>query len=359
MILINYPITGQLRFILMILEWIFSITCLEFGILFMFRHKKKHYRYKFSQDIGYLILFFSLSFSSIFSVLGSYFTHIDAIIELHHLIRLIFLYSGFLLFIIIEELRRVFLFKKYFISTISSLIFILFIFFYFLSNVFIVVPTIIFLFLNYLFFLLFFVKIRKNSNIEHSLFFKLVTTLFPFFLLIGLFFTSDYSLNLLQTPFRFIGSLLQLFGIAFFVLFFLKYPVFSEFDLKDKIEEVFLINKNGACIFYKSYIQKSDLVDKHLVTSAITSVNIMLKEILKADTKEISLIKKKGKLIYIVPSELITGVIISKKESKLIQFYMTQLIRKVGQVYKNILRDWNGDLDIFNPISDIFKELFS
>ena len=107
MILINYPITGQFRFITMIFEWIFSITCLEFGILFMFRLKKKNYRYKFSQDIGYTLLLFSLSLSSIFAVLGSYFTRLSLEIELLHFISLIFLYSGFLLFIIMTKVYHI------------------------------------------------------------------------------------------------------------------------------------------------------------------------------------------------------------------------------------------------------------
>ena len=36
-----------------------------------------------------------------------------------------------------------------------------------------------------------------------------------------------------------------------------------------------------------------------------------------------------------------------------------QLVTKLNQVYKNKLMDWNGDLDIFNPIEDTFRELFS
>ncbi|MFX0004859.1 MAG: hypothetical protein ACFE9J_15430, partial [Candidatus Hermodarchaeota archaeon] len=206
----------------------------------------------------------------------------------------------------------------------------------------------------------FFMEFIKKVKIGNTLFIKLITTIFPFsLLLIGLFLTSDYSSDLLQIEFRLIGSLMQLLGIVFFGFFFLKFPTFSEFEWRDKIEEVFLINKNGACIFYKSYIQKSDFLDQHLITGAITSVNIMLKEILKPGSREISMIKKKGKMVYIIPSNLITGVLFSKKESMNIEFYMRQLISKVEQVYKNILKNWDGDLDIFNPIKDIYEEIFS
>jgi len=195
---------------------------------------------------------------------------------------------------------------------------------------------------------------------EGKLMKKLMLTFLPFLLLlIGIFLTSDYSINLVQILFRLIGSLFQLVGVIFFAFFFLRFPTFSEFEWKDKIEEVFLINTNGACIFYKSYIQKIDLLSEHLITSAITSVNVMLKEILKPGSREVSVIKKKGKLIYIFPSDLITGVIFSKKESKVIDLYMNRLILKVEQVYKNVLTNWDGDLNIFIPIRDIYEKIFS
>ena len=360
MIFVEFPITGQFRFILMIFEWIFSIVCLEFGILFMFRHKKEQYKFKYSQDIGYIILFFALSLSSFFSVLGSYFSHSLVVIELYHFISHIFLNSGFLLFIIVKEKQRVYLFKKYFFSICLCIILLIFIFFSFLNNQLIIIESIIFLSLTYLFFLLFFIEFIKKTKIESQLLIKIIITFFPFLLiLIGLFLTSDYSMDLLQVQFRLIGSILQLVGILFFTFFFLKFPIFSEFDWKDNIEEIFLIYENGACIFYKSYIHKLDLLNEHLITSAITSVNIMLKEILKSRSWEVSKIRKKGKLINIFPGDLITGVVFSKKESKTIELYMKQFVIKIEQVYKNILTNWDGDLKIFKPTKDIFEEIFS
>ena len=178
-------------------------------------------------------------------------------------------------------------------------------------------------------------------------------------LLIGLFLTNDYSIDLFNLQFRLIGSLLQLFGIAFLVIFFLKYPTLYETDWQDKIEEVYLITKNGLCIYYKSHIQKMDSIDEHLITGTITSVNIMLKKILRLGSGDISVIKKKGKLIYMFPSDLITGVIFSGRESNTIGLYIKQLVIKVEQVYTNILKNWDGDLEIFNPIKDIYQDIFS
>ncbi len=360
MIFIDFPITGELRFILMIFEWIFSIISLEFGILFMFKHQKEQHKFKYSQDIGYILLFFALSLSQILSVLGSYFTHDNLVINIHRFISNIFLFTGFLLFILVKEKQRVVLLKQYFFTLSLVILLILYIIFYFVDNVLIIIDSIIFLSLIYLFFIFFFIEFNKKTKLEGNIIKNLMLTFLPFLLLlIGIFLTSDYSIDLVQIPFRLIGSILQLIGVIFFALFFLKFPAFSEFEWQDKIEEVFLINANGACIFYKSYVQKIDLLSEHLITSAISSVNIMLKEILNPGSREVTVIKKKGKIIHIFPSDLITGVIFSKKESKVIDLYMNRLILKVEQVYKNVLNKWDGDLNIFNPISDIYKEIFS
>ncbi|MFW9819988.1 MAG: hypothetical protein ACFFE5_10295 [Candidatus Thorarchaeota archaeon] len=360
MILLDFPITGELRFILMIFEWVFSIISLEFGILFMFRHKKEQHKFKYSRDIGYILLFFALSLSQILSVLGSYFTYDNLVTDIYHLISHIFLFTGFLLFIFVKEKQKKVLFKQFFFTLSLVILVILFIFFSFIDNSLVIIDSIIFLSLIYLFFIIFFIEFNKKTKFEGNLLKKLMLTFLAFlFLLIGLFLTSDYSIDLVKIPIRLIGSIIQLVGIIFFAFFFFKFPTFSEFEWKDKIEDVFLINKNGACIFYKSYIQKIDLLSQHLITSAITSVNIMLKEILKPGSREVSVIKKKGKLIYIFPSDLITGVIFSKKESKVVDLYMNRLILKVEQVYKNVLNNWDGDLNIFNPIRDIYEEIFS
>jgi len=55
----------------------------------------------------------------------------------------------------------------------------------------------------------------------------------------------------------------------------------------------------------------------------------------------------------------VTGVIFSEEESKTLELYIIQLVIKIEQLYKDILKNWDGDLDIFNPIKDIFEEIFS
>jgi hypothetical protein len=102
-----------------------------------------------------------------------------------------------------------------------------------------------------------------------------------------------------------------------------------------------------------------DIYDENLISGAISLINIMLKEIMKSEYEGVSVIKKKDKVTYILPSDLVTGVIFSNKESKMVEFYLKQLVMKIETIYKNVLLNWDGDLGIFDPIDNIFQEIFS
>ena len=116
---------------------------------------------------------------------------------------------------------------------------------------------------------------------------------------------------------------------------------------------------DGLCLFYKSYNEKLEEVNESLISGAITSINIMLKELMNPVSREVCVIRKRGTIIYMFHGNLITGVVFSRKEAKIIEFYMKQLVTKIEQVYQNVLQNWNGDLRIFEPIEDIFSEIFS
>jgi len=294
------------------------------------------------------------------AIIGSYFLSSAIIVELFQLINIVSVFSGFLIFIIIKESKNKHLFRYYFFSIcLCTLLITMVISAFFVKPLLIIEGLVSFLFV-FTFFILFYIEFIKKAKIESGLILRILITILPFLiLLIGLFLTSGYSMDLLPLQFRFIGSIFQLYGFAFFAFFFLKFPILSEFDWKDKIEQVFIINEGGLCIFYKSYNEKLEEVNESLISGAITSVNIMLKELMNPVSRGMSVIRKKGIIIYMFHGNLINGVVFSNKEAKIIEFYMKQLITKIEQVYKNVLQNWDGDLRIFEPIEDIFSDIFS
>ncbi|MHA1291407.1 MAG: hypothetical protein ACTSQJ_01920 [Promethearchaeota archaeon] len=133
-------------------------------------------------------------------------------------------------------------------------------------------------------------------------------------------------------------------------------PPFSEFDWKDEIEDIFIINRGGICLFHKSIETKTDLLDDNLISGAISSINVMIEEL--THDKGVSVINKKGKSIIIYPGKFVSGIIFSKKDLNNIKLVLKDFIERFETIYSNILIDWDGNIEIFKPIDTMAKKMF-
>ena len=119
------------------------------------------------------------------------------------------------------------------------------------------------------------------------------------------------------------------------------------------------MNKEGACLFHKTFKEDGDLMDEHLVTGAISTIKIMLDELTSSEDKGLYTIKKEGKIVNIYSSTLLTGIFYTKEELNTINYYIQKVVTKLESIYKNVLIDWDGTLDVFSPIESIVDELLS
>ncbi|MFW9947132.1 MAG: hypothetical protein ACFFDX_09920, partial [Candidatus Odinarchaeota archaeon] len=211
-----------------------------------------------------------------------------------------------------------------------------------------------------LLFILYIIDLVKRIKGRKSVFTTIIKYLGAFLLLpIGFFLTTDFLISSFGLIIRLIGSILELISLFMIFFIFIKLPLLYEFEWFDKIDEIFLINKEGACLFYKNFLDSGNIMDKNLITSAITSVKIMLKELTSSQDKGLSRIQKEKKIVNIYTSDFLTGVLISKEDLKSFDYYLKELVLKIESIYKSILKDWDGNLDIFSPIEDIMNEIFS
>ena len=118
------------------------------------------------------------------------------------------------------------------------------------------------------------------------------------------------------------------------------------------------MNKDGVCLFHKSYIDNNKKLSSHYVSGILSSVNIMLNELIRSKSNEISIIKKKGKIVNTFSGNYISGVLISIEELEFFKHNLKKLILKIEEIYKSVLIKWNGDLTIFYPIKNIIENVF-
>ena len=107
------------------------------------------------------------------------------------------------------------------------------------------------------------------------------------FLILGFFGTTDIIVSLVGFQIRIIGSVFQLISIILLSLFFITLPPFSEFDWQEKVQELFIIDRGGICLYNNDFVKKT-VYDENLTSAAISGINTMLQELM--DAKGISVI---------------------------------------------------------------------
>ena len=369
MLIVEFPITGELRLPLLILEWVFTFTCFEMALVFLLRFFfKKEGEVRNYQELGYCGLLMGFFLMWVFYLFADYYVSTEIISPFflwdRGSERAVFLNLGYFSlvfgafsFILVMERKKKFLITKYFFSILFMILFIFFVAFFFVDILFTQDLTIIFWPLFILFLLIYtvdFARIIKKS--EGHWIQRIAVFLSSFALLaLGYLFTTDIILETFGLEIRLFGSFLQLGGILFLSYFFLKLPPFGEFDWADKIEDIFLMDNAGICLFHKSF-SGTELVDENLISGAISSINMMLQELTKDEG--ISTIKKKGKSVIVCPSKLVKGVIFSKEDLDHIKSNLNIFVEKSETMFRSILQDFDGDITVFKPLEGVASDMF-
>jgi len=369
MIFIDFPIQGELRLPLLILEWLFSLISFQLGLIFFIRYKKPEKELRNVNELGYAFLLLGLSFMWFFYMGADYYASDElvspfyiwpegsermALLTLGYLAVMV---GAFICMVLMESIK-VYAVRKYFFSSIFMVLMLVF-------GIVGLIDLSLTQSLSMLFwplFLIFFFTYMLDFNSKVKEREKRLSGVMKFlsgFMLIaiGFILTTDTSINLLGLEFRLVGAILQLVAILFIFYFLVSLPPFSEFDWKEKLENVFIINKGGICLYSQSYLDnQKETVDENLVSGAISSVNLMLEEL--TSTKGLTILEKRGKIVTLCPGEFTYGVTFSTEDLKNIKARLKSFIDKFETVYFNVLEGWSGDLDIFKPTENLIKEFF-
>jgi hypothetical protein len=368
---ISFPIDDALRFPLLLLEWIFAFISLELGLFFILKYRREQKQLKTLQELGYTALFFGISLMWFFFIVGDYFSSDVAsspfLLWSEGSMRALFINCGYfsfmigaLIFCYLMEKYKVYLFKKYLytyillIYSIVSLTIILF------NLGLIQILFIMFWAFFICFFTIYFIRFYRKVFKREKVLVKLIKSL-PIFLLLslGFFFSMEYLYTVYGLTFRLAGAIFQIaIGGGIFASF-RKLPPLSEFDWQGKLEELYVMTKSGICIYHKSFQEKTESMDQHLISGAFVSINVLLNELAPSTAQGSSIIKKKGKTVNLYASTFVSGVLISTEEIPSINFHLQEFILKLEQIYYPVLVDWKGEIEIFAPIAHIAKGYFS
>jgi len=314
---------------------------------------------KSSQEKAYIWLFLGYSIMWFFRIVGDYYVESiqlrNLIQNLGYLIQMIFLIN----FVRIMENYRVFI-RKYLFTKICLVLILISSIVFFIDNYYRLYILLSFWIFFIGFFTIYLIDLGSNFYTKINLRgFKLdLLKFFTGIILIagGSALTIKFIVEIFGLGIRFIGAILQLFGLILISIFFITIPSYSEYNWQDKIISVFIMHKSGLFIYKKSFREKVSPIDESVITGALTTIEMMLEKV--SDIESISIIKKKEKILIFQPGRFIYGVLICEEELESLKILLSKFINKIETIYSNILEDWDRNLNVFTPIEGIAKEIF-
>jgi hypothetical protein len=136
-------------------------------------------------------------------------------------------------------------------------------------------------------------------------------------------------------------------------------PDFGEFDWKQKIRALLIINRrDGVCLFSRFFHETKDDDSSRdiLIAGALSSVQTVLKEMNgKEDVESVHLSDKD--LIFNTHKSFI-GVIIADEHLRSLQFRLQQFSQEFESIFQDILQTWDGNVNIFLPADVIADKIF-
>ncbi len=364
---IIYPISGNYRPVLLVLEWCFASICGEMGIMFCVKYFKLRAK-RNVQDLGFSTLCFGLSIAWFFQIMSDYYILGTDILNIGIWVEInardiiwdagfIGVMNGGFLFIGLLERHMVFL-KKYLGTIIYVVCMGIFVTLLVLNVTFARMFAIVvsFLILGILFIFIWDLTKKVRDKREYKrLAVKLLGSVI--FLAIGIIFTVDYYITHFGVEMRLLGICLLLTSFISLCILLLRLPAVALLDWKKSLEELFLIGKSGMCMVQKSFGTRVRELDDSLATSAIMTVNMLIQEMIAAGEQGLSKVKKKNKVIYIFSSALVNAAVISNEDNPAIPPKLKRLVLHFEEIYGSIIQNWNGDAHIFRPVETIIEEI--
>jgi hypothetical protein len=371
MMLYTFPISDPLRFYALFFEWILAFICFELGVVFVVRYRRQQVSKKYKQELGYASIFLGFSFLWFCFIAADYYmTSIyttpfliwprgsprDMVVSIGYL----GLITGAFLFIAFTERHQAVIFRRFLFTFVYGglVVVYLVVFFQDIENTDVVNLLLVTVFV--VFFLAFLIDLSKRMKTRRDVASTMSRFLAAFALLAGGYIlTIDAMLELAGLAGRTVGSIMQLAAFVAITIQFRRLPPFAMLDWHRQIEEIYVIDKSGVCLFQKMFTGKEKAVDYNLVSSALASVNYILKEMTSTADRGQSTIKKGDKTITMFSSELVNGVVISREENYLINYNLKNFIQTFEAIYRGVLATWKGDSKVFEPAEAMADKIFS
>jgi hypothetical protein len=215
----------------------------------------------------------------------------------------------------------------------------------------------------------FLIKINRKSRLESKYLALLLVG--------GLFFCSGFigTMDFTSTwigPFviRSYGDYVGLTGLCLIALFLFIVPNFAEWDwaIHTKLFMLYEV-KSGVVVFTHRFGQLPEdsenpddpNIQELLMASALSGIREVLKQISEGSygtSEPPNRIKQADKLVLLQYGDNFAAAAVCDRFLYTVVRLMKQVLDKVEQFYQGKMQYWDGDLNYFQPVREIFQSLF-
>jgi hypothetical protein len=150
---------------------------------------------------------------------------------------------------------------------------------------------------------------------------------------------------------------LLLFAITLVGWGFYTIPSFTEFDWKDKIQSLYLLNQSGICLYNHDFQPASSVTDEDLFGGGLMAMQSLIQELIQSE-KGLNVIDHQEVKIIFLQSANAIAVLISEEDLYIGRQKIQQFLKEFELLYGEIMKDWVGDLHIFKPLTPIVNRIF-
>jgi len=352
----GYPLTGGLRESILTIDWIIIFLCLELSLMLLVRYKNTPKETRRIQDVGYTILFLAYMLMWIGLIFADFYAADLLTRRLFLTFGYLSLVTGVFIFVLIIE--------KSFNIWKENIFSILFLVILVLAGINIFVEFDLKLVISITFwpllavFLIFYLKgLMGRGYNPHFKGFVVLLIISMVSLFFGFILGSEMILDILGPLSKLIADIFHLASVILLFLFFINLPPFSEFDWRDKIESLFIMDSSGLCLYNKFFKINSENINENLITGSLTTIKLLLEKI--TYQRSISVFRKKGGSTTIIyPGKYITGVLFCDEDLMSLKVKLFKLVNKIESLYWTIFSNWNGNMEVFTPIKNISARIF-
>jgi len=124
-----------------------------------------------------------------------------------------------------------------------------------------------------------------------------------------------------------------------------------------RLHAMFIVDRDGLTLF--SWNLTPERINSDLVTSFLTAVRSLVKEISPEEEKGLRSIEAHGFTILLEAGEKVFGALFLDQEDPIARECLRAMVREFERRYSSILEAWDGDVSVFEPFEKVCSRILS